>query len=639
MNRTRLVIAPIAVVFSLALASTASADTFCVHQPAGCVGTPENSLNEALLATQSNGAGTRDTIQIGAGTFVDLPATIDVGNPVDIVGDSAGSTVLRSNTSSVSAMKLLEPSSTASQLQIQIAGAGSEVGLLLAGEADHVRITTAGAQTTVDGVRFHGMTGKLRHSSVSLGHTANEIARAVAAPSGTEGTIEDSSVSAASGVTSTGGYIDVRRSRVWAQRAVVSSDNGYVHLSDSTVQVPARYYSTQNKHALSVGGNGSPVIVGERITVYGDSAPNSIGVFMSPADVAGNHAYVTLENSVLTGFADDAYVHGGTNAASTFTTRYSAYRFGDALPNIGGVHNTLSDVNLTGVDPGFGAEGPVPLRAGSPLIDAGDPAYQLPGTIDLYQQARIRDGDGIGGARVDIGAFEYQRVAPVVTADATPDTVDVGTPVSFTGTATDADLNDELTYKWTFDDGGAASADGADAQHSFASPGPHSATLTVTDSAGVSATATAVVTVNAPAAPPSSTPTDTAPGSDATTPPVTTPKVAPRLTGLRLSRTTFRARGARTSAASRSIRIGTTARFSTSEPARVTLTIQRRKGGRWVTVGHIVRQRGAGTSRVRFDGRIKRRPLAAGRYRIRAVARDADGMSSAARVARFRIAA
>jgi hypothetical protein len=124
---------------------------------------------------------------------------------------------------------------------------------------------------------------------------------------------------------------------------------------------------------------------------------------------------------------------------------------------------------------------------------------------------------------------------------------------------------------------------------------------------------------------------------DASPPPVVE-RIAPQLTALRLSRTTFRARGSRSRTASRGVRVGTIARFATSEPVRVTLTVQRRKSGRWVSVGRLVRQCGVGRSSIRFDGRVHGRPLRAGRYRLRAVARDADGMTSTARVAPFRIA-
>ena len=58
------------------------------------------------------------------------------------------------------------------------------------------------------------------------------------------------------------------------------------------------------------------------------------------------------------------------------------------------------------------------LLPGSPAIDAGDPAA-MPGIgiVPLYDQrgmpfSRVVDGDGVGGARIDLGAYERQESEP-----------------------------------------------------------------------------------------------------------------------------------------------------------------------------------------------------------------------------------
>ena len=57
------------------------------------------------------------------------------------------------------------------------------------------------------------------------------------------------------------------------------------------------------------------------------------------------------------------------------------------------------------------------LLPGSPAIDAGDPAAMAGiGIVPLYDQrgmpfSRVVDGDGIGGARIDMGAYERQESA------------------------------------------------------------------------------------------------------------------------------------------------------------------------------------------------------------------------------------
>jgi polysaccharide biosynthesis protein PslG len=86
--------------------------------------------------------------------------------------------------------------------------------------------------------------------------------------------------------------------------------------------------------------------------------------------------------------------------------------------------------------------------------------------------------------------------------------------------------------------------------------------------------------------------------------------------------------------------------FSLSEPARVTLTVERarlRPGCRsrcvaWLRLpGSVVRAGRAGANRLAFRARLRGAWLAPRRYRLSAVARDAAGNVSAVRRTRFRI--
>ena len=79
-------------------------------------------------------------------------------------------------------------------------------------------------------------------------------------------------------------------------------------------------------------------------------------------------------------------------------------------------------------------------------------------------------------------------------------------------------------------------------------------------------------------------------------------------------------------------------RYRLSEPAKVTLRVQRRVGGRFVTRrGRIVKNGKAGLNRNKIRMRIGGRKLKPGRYRLTAVARDAAGNRSVVKRARFRI--
>jgi hypothetical protein len=87
---------------------------------------------------------------------------------------------------------------------------------------------------------------------------------------------------------------------------------------------------------------------------------------------------------------------------------------------------------------------------------------------------------------------------------------------------------------------------------------------------------------------------------------------------------------------------GTRIRYSLSEPAAVTLRFERVRVGRggrrrYVAVGKLRRAGRAGPNRVAFSGRIGRRALRAGAYRLRVRAVDAAGNRSTSALRRFRI--
>ena len=92
------------------------------------------------------------------------------------------------------------------------------------------------------------------------------------------------------------------------------------------------------------------------------------------------------------------------------------------------------------------------------------------------------------------------------------------------------------------------------------------------------------------------------------------------------------------SAATRRVRRGSSLRFTLSERADVTIVIQRRVGRRWRKAATLLRKGMApGTVRVRFTGRIRKRPLRPGRYRALVTAKDQAGNRSKPRTASFAI--
>ncbi len=137
------------------------------------------------------------------------------------------------------------------------------------------------------------------------------------------------------------------------------------------------------------------------------------------------------------------------------------------------------------------------------------------------------------------------------------------------------------------------------------------------------------------------------------TPPPTTPSVS----SLGLSAKTFRAVNVGGSVFS--VRTGTRVSYKLSEVARVTFTVKRRAAGRRMGKRCVTPRRGnrrqhrctrllavrgsftqngvAGVNRFNFSGRMNRRALAPGSYRLYAVARNASGKRSRALSVAFRI--
>lgn len=93
----------------------------------------------------------------------------------------------------------------------------------------------------------------------------------------------------------------------------------------------------------------------------------------------------------------------------------------------------------------------------------------------------------------------------------------------------------------------------------------------------------------------------------------------------------------RLSAKAKRTKRGGTVRFTLSEKASVTITIQRKRGRRYATAGSFKKSAAKGANRKAFGGKLAKRKLKPGRYRVRARATDAAGNRSKTRSASFRV--
>jgi PKD domain len=632
---------------ALALPAAASAaETFCVHSPANCVGTPKANLQAALDAANSNGANTKDTIRVGVGLFYDGPAVDVAGNKVDIIGTAANQTAFTSgsNSGGLVILDIQEPASTLSHLRVHHnSAAPSATGIKLAGHADHVMVSNQGFISQFDGIQLVGTSASLDNTSVSLVHPPNIQNRAVFVGSGVIADIEDSHLEGTVGVTAVGD-VEVIRTRIHATQGVVASSGSDTKVRDTEIRVPGPFDSNFQKAALAAAGNGPTTLEADRVTAYGNGA-GSYGLWVAPNAGATNDSKIDIQGSVLDGFSTDIRASQGGGSTATVVATRNAYDLSSTSLSGGPSYTQSQTLNLNGVDPKFRnpANGDLRLRHDSPLVEAGDPTFNpFLGGLDALLKTRVVDGDGDTDAVVDLGAHEYQRKAPVADAFATPQVVDPGQAVTFHGEQSfDAD-GELLTHEWSWDDG--TMATGETVQHAFATPGQHTATLKVTDPVGLTDTVTVTVNVQAaPASPGGQTSgTGTGPAPSELT-----------LRALRLTPTRFRARQLRRrarGAARRPAPVGTTIRFALSDAARVTFAVDRALRGRrvgkscrkptranrtrkpctrWVKVGGFARPGQAGANALRFDGRLAGRALPAGRHRLRARAQDGQGRRSA----------
>ncbi|HYH44806.1 MAG TPA: hypothetical protein VEG34_03920, partial [Thermoanaerobaculia bacterium] len=113
-------------------------------------------------------------------------------------------------------------------------------------------------------------------------------------------------------------------------------------------------------------------------------------------------------------------------------------------------------------------------------------------------------------------------------------------------------------------------------------------------------------------------------------------RTRPRVARLSLRPARFAA-GRRRTARSARVARRTTIRYRLSEAAAVRLAVQRRRGKRWRTVMTLVRKQKRGRQKVRFTGRVGKRRLRRGRYRLRVRATDPAGNRSKPRTRRFRV--
>ena len=390
------------------------------------------------------------------------------------------------------------------------------------------------------------------------------------------------------------GSLDVQRTRLVGGAATfqIAGSSDAVATLDSTV------LTRGSLTGIAVSMNGADVtgtVLARHVTVDPGmpGVQDAAGIAaVSAAGSSGAIAGVTLQDSI----AVDRVTADPGGVVTCTTTDVPPGGACDAAAN-GNASPAPADLFPNGTSADYR------LGPTSPAIDAGSPA-PLPGdesATDIGGVARVLDGNFDCVAQSDRGANELtgQENTPPSIAVSGPALAEMGVPAAFTASGSDAqDAADLLAYSWSFSDG--LGATGASITHAFAPLGAQSATATVADTHGCTASAVQGVTVK-----------DT---------------VAPTLTKLSLTHTTFRVGGkgaSATRAKKRPVAKGTTLKLTLSEPAKLTLTIVKRHAHK--VLGTLRADGKQGSDHVAFSGRAKHKKLKAGRYDLRVDAADPSG--------------
>jgi hypothetical protein len=624
--------------------AAATAKSYCVNDP-GCVsagGEGVGSGGEALQTALTDAeTGEGNQVLVGPGVYSRSGGYSYAGKALTIEGAGAGSTIITRNHQESAKVMMINVATTIAGLTIEIpesSGPGPSetnkfmTGLSLGGGlARRISLDAPGGAENAIGVSMQG--GTLAQSTI-------EVPRGDAVEAAGPGaSVSDSTIFGAFGVASYYGPTTIARCRIAATAFgfAIGNYHGTVSAEDTLIDLDGAGGAQGLYNQADISQSAASALRNDTIV---NGGANSYGIWAYAG--AGRESKVEVFNSIISEVAhplkQQAFEAGSTvpiavSYSSIPTAEDESVHENSASPPAAPVEENPVITTPSFVQPFFGTSSPFAgnwrLAPGSPLIDAGAPGGLGAGESgsDLAGNPRIAHG------RRDVGAYEYGWRGPAVSASANVSKPVVGQPVLFAGSAEALEAGDAVaSSRWTFDDG--SSVPGGSAVHAFSTPGVHSATLTATDSLGVTGTATVTVTVMAP-------PQGGGPGSGAHA-------AALVLSDLRIGHRAFRALGRGGSVTNG--RGGTLVSYRLSEAASLTFTVQRRARGvlrgrscvararkgrrarrctRYVTLpGSFVVSGAKGRGSFRFSGRLGGGKLVPGSYRLVALARDTGGATS-----------
>lgn len=485
------------------LAASAGAADFCVGSHPLCVGTSypatEQGIRDALAAT--NVAAGSDRVYIAAGDYM-IGSTISItpNAQIQIIGEGA-STKLKAGANAMTVLNVLSnsaPTSLVSDLAIESKGFTTGAGLtLMAGTVDRVRfeITSTGS---VVGLNAYDTT-VLHSQFVGVGNGT----RLIYSQGATD--VSDSTFTGdgnGSGFRMSGtGTRTLERLKFSGLRTAAIGDSGVMDISDSVADLGSVYGAGGFLAENYNNGTAALGLNAENVTVVGSGdSQTGLAVSATGTDAATENSTGTIVNSLvhLTGASNVKAIRcdqTGANTTASLDISYSAFNPARLDRDAGCSGTTTNTLDTSVSAPVFNqaSVGDYRPTGSSPVVDAGDPGSPGTGT-DVDGLTRMVDGVGGGGARIDIGAHEFQAAMAPSLAEitASPNPAGIGVTVDFTASAVDPD-GGAVTYAWDFGD--SASGTGASPSHAYAASGDYVVKVTATDDEGKSSVNTTSVHV------------------------------------------------------------------------------------------------------------------------------------------------
>lgn len=481
MRPFRLLAVPVLLLAFALAAGSASAENYCVDiAPDPCNGTLMPTIQEALDAAGANKNDPKvDVVKIGDNGGVpyveDLNYTYGPKEKVDVVGEGPGVTVIEPASADYT-FYFLSPNSEVRRLTLLSPESGAGSALKWNGWASEIEVIDRGAPGSSVVALLATGNARLEESVVK-----GEDGPLYETVDGTHARIINSSFVGGAGAIRSGneGTLTIESSEVATEGPAIEVINGMTVNVDNTILRSTATEPTADATLEVLSGSA----VVRHGTVFGNGFGTGLRVDSSPTN-----STLSASSTIVEGFETALQCDEVLNEATldfTYSNRTDAT---DIDAGCASVQTGSTTTEPSFVDP-IAIVPELALKAPSPLIDAGDPADPL--SVDFLGQARVVDGDGIGGARSDMGAFEYQRRAPLallgIAGTDAPRTVVLSAKGSF-----DPDPGDTLTYKWDFGDGTTGS--GIEVEHKYPANGPYTITLTAIDQTGLSATDSGGVT-------------------------------------------------------------------------------------------------------------------------------------------------